>query len=212
MGGYTIRKIYLTVVLCTLVLCGTYLAGAITCEQNVGPLDVKDQFQERSDECKWFGPSAWQEFQPVGKKHLHVEVKIKQGYEQSPPLKMTLEQPLGTVLTGVDVPVSDIPNVCDWVDFDFPNVDVDVANTAYIVLTYAEGGEYAWCGANGDLYPAGMSSEGGQWDWCFRTYVDKSLAKPYQSAPFNNIVGSNTFIGRLLSHTLIGQILTKILI
>ena len=186
-----------------LLIFGSFVASGFSCKPLSSPLDVLDQFQETSDDCIWFGPFAWQEFQPVGKKHLRVEVRIKQGYEQSPPLKMTLEQPIGNVLTSVDVAASDIPTTCDWVKFDFPDVDVDIANTAYINLTFAPGGEYGWCGGSHDPYPQGTSSEGLQWDWCFRTYVDKSKTTPV----FNGIQTSNTLLGRLLSRTYIGQFL-----
>ena len=206
------KNTYFVISLCMLLLLGTFLTSAINYIPTTAPLDVKDQFQETSDECKWFGPFAWQEFQPVGVKHLRVEVRIKQGYEQSPPLKLTLEQPLGNVLTAVNVVASDIPTTCDWVKFDFPDVDVDIANTVFINLSFAPGGEYAWCGGNGDPYPQGTSSEGLQWDWCFRSFVDKSDATPSASLAFNNIQSSNTVIGRLLTRTFIFQILNNILL
>ena len=152
------KSTYIVVSLCMLLLLGTFLTSAINCQRTSGLLDVKDQFQETCDECKWFGPFAWQEFQPVGRKHLRIEVNIKQGYEQSPPLKLTLEQPLGNVLSAISVNAADIPTTCDWVKFDIPDVDVDVANTAFINLSFDLGGEYAWCGGNGDPYPQGTSS------------------------------------------------------
>ena len=195
-----------------LLLLGTFLTTAINHEPPIEPLDVLDQSQETSDECKWFDRFAWQEFQPVGVKHLRVEVKIKQGYDQSPPLKLTLEQPLGNVLTAVSVNAIDIPTTCDWVKFDFPDVDVDIAYTAYINLSFDPGGEYAWCGGYDDPYPQGTSSEGLQWDWCFRTFVDKSAAKPIMSPVFNNIQSSNTILGRLLTRGFFFQILHNILL
>ncbi len=195
------KKIYVTIVIGMLLILGTFVASGFNCKPSSGPLDVLDQFQETSDDCIWFGPFAWQEFQPVGKKHLRVEVKIKQGYEQSPPLKMTLEQPLGNVLTSVAVPATDIPSTCDWVKFDFPDAVVDVANTAFINLSFEPGGEYAWCGANGDPYPQGTSSEGLQWDWCFRTYVDKSKASP----------STNPILLQLFTKTVLGQFLNNLL-
>jgi hypothetical protein len=137
---------------------------------------VYDQVQERSDECKWF-QDAWQEFVPVGKQLLHVEVKIKQGYESSPDLFMYIEDSSGSPLTSLSMKATDIPDVCDWVVFDIDDVKLVPGDTYKIRLKYDVGGEYAWCGANGDPYPAGNSDIGAQWDWCFRTYVDKS--KPF---------------------------------
>ncbi len=134
---------------------------------------VLDQSQERSDECIWF-EDAWQEFVPVGKNLLHVEVKIKQGYESSPDLIMYIEDSLGSPLVSLNMKATDIPDVCDWVIFDIDDVELVPGDTYIIHLKYDPGGEYAWCGANGDPYPAGDSDIGAQWDWCFRTYVDKS--------------------------------------
>lgn len=136
---------------------------------------VLDQSQERDDECKWFD-DAWQEFVPVGEKLLHVEVKIKQGYESSPDLILSIEKPLGTQLVTLNMKATDIPDTCDWVMFDIDDIEMTPGDPYYIHLKYDPGGEYAWCGANGDPYPAGDSDLGAQWDWCFKTYVDK--AKP----------------------------------
>jgi len=137
---------------------------------------VLDQSQERDDECKWFS-DAWQEFLPVGKKLLHVEVKIKQGYEGSPDLILSIEKPLGTPLVSLNMKATDIPDICDWVTFDIDDIEMTPGDTYCIHLKCAPGGEYAWCGANGDPYPAGDSDLGAQWDWCFKTYVDKSKSK-----------------------------------
>jgi hypothetical protein len=134
---------------------------------------VLDQAQERSDECKWF-QDAWQEFVPVGKKLFHVEVRIKQGYESSPDLFMYIEDSSGSPLTFMSMKATDIPDVCEWVVFDIDDIELVPGDTYKIHLKYDLGGEYAWCGANGDLYPAGTSDIGAQWDWCFRTYVDRS--------------------------------------
>jgi hypothetical protein len=69
---------------------------------------------------------------------------------------------------------TEIPTTCDWVVFDIDDINLVPGDTYYIHLKHDAGAEYAWAGANGDLYPAGDSDIGAQWDWCFRTYVDKS--------------------------------------
>jgi len=134
---------------------------------------VLDQSQERDDECKWF-QDAWQEFVPVGKKLLHVEVKIKQGYADSPDLWLYIEKPLGTSLASLSKKATEIPDTADWVEFDIEDIELTPGKTYVIHLKFDPGGEYAWCGANGDVYPSGDSDLGAQWDWCFKTYVDKS--------------------------------------
>lgn len=134
--------------------------------------EIIDQHQEESDDCLWFYPSEWQEFVPSHKRLVRVEVKIMQGYGGSPPLTLSVERPLGTVITSRELPVSSIPNTCDWVSFDVSDVSLETGKTHYLKLSYPPGGEYAWAGASGNPYPQGSSSKGGGWDWCFRTYVE----------------------------------------
>jgi len=98
---------------------------------------VLDQSQERSDECIW-----------VGKNLLHVEVKIKQGYESSPDLIMYIEDSLGSPLVSLNMKATDIPDVCDWVIFDIDDVELVPGDTYIIHLKYDPGGEYAWCEEN----------------------------------------------------------------
>jgi hypothetical protein len=91
------RKI-IGLIVCTLLLATAIpVAGMIeTTTQpesfSTSMQGVIDQSQEKEDECTWFD-DAWQEFVPVGELLLHVEVKIKQGYENSPDLWLYIEKP-----------------------------------------------------------------------------------------------------------------------
>jgi hypothetical protein len=169
------KKKVIGIFVCMLLIATALPAVGITNNKTQHEMlqGVLDQSQERSDECIWF-QDAWQEFVPVGKQLLHVEVKIKQGYESSPDLIMYIEDSSGSPLVSLDKQATDIPDVCDWVDFDIDDVELVPGDTYKIHLKFDPGGEYAWCGANGNPYPAGDSDIGAQWDWCFRTYVDKS--------------------------------------
>jgi hypothetical protein len=133
-----------------------------------------DQNQERD-----VGPVAirnieWQEFVPAVKKLLRVEVKIQLGYGEATPLRLSIEQPLGTVLSSKELPASEIPTAPDWVSFDVQDITLTTGQIYYIKLSTSFNALYYWCGASNNPYPNGVSSKGSDWDWCFRTYVDKS--------------------------------------
>ena len=139
---------------------------------------VVDQSQEERDNDEDVNEYAWQEFVPTGKNLLNVEVKIRLGFLWPPFLFLSIEKPLGTVLTSTSVSSQSIPwERSDWVIFDFPDVPLVSGDKYYIVLSHEPGGTYKWSGAWGDLYSQGESSKDPQWDWCFRTIVDKSKEK-----------------------------------
>jgi hypothetical protein len=132
--------------------------------------EVLDQYSDWSDDCKYVSDFEWQEFIPTMVKHTRIEVKIVQWFSGSPNLKLTLEKPLGTVLTSKEMPASAIPSgTCDWVSFDIPDVNLVPGNNYFIKLTAPLGSEYGWGFSANGLYPNGTSSI---WpaDWCFRTF------------------------------------------
>jgi hypothetical protein len=134
-----------------------------------------DQSQEQCQECKFFENYAWQQFVPQGKKLLTIDICISQWYSDSPDLTITIEKPLGTILSSATIEAKSVPNIdCDWVSIDVnPDITLQKEQIYYIVLSYEPGGEYGWCGAEGNLYEPGESSIGSNWDFCFRTIVSK---------------------------------------
>jgi len=139
---------------------------------------VIDQSQEERYSDEDVNEHAWQEFVPTGKNLLNVEVKIRLGFLWPPDLFLSIEKPLGTVLTSTSLPSQNIPwERSDWVTFDFPDIPLVRGEKYYIVLSHEPGGTYKWSGAWGDLYSQGESSKDPQWDWCFRTIVDRSKEK-----------------------------------
>jgi hypothetical protein len=139
---------------------------------------VVDQSQDRCEEAILIEEYAWQEFIPTGENLLSVYVKICHWSLFSPDLFLSIEKPLGAVLTSTSLDVQSIPwEHCDWVNFDFSDISVGPGENYYIVLSHDSNGKYGWCGAWGDLYSEGESSRDAQWDWCFRTIVDKSKPK-----------------------------------
>lgn len=134
--------------------------------------EILDQSQEFSDQCIYIDDYEWQEFVPTLDNLVRVELKIVQWYEDSPNIKLTIEKPLGNVLTQKELPVNALPEDCDWVSFDVPDIDLSPGTKYYIKLTAPIGSEYGWGIAWNNLYPPGESSSP-PGDWCFRTYGEE---------------------------------------
>lgn len=137
---------------------------------------VIDQSQEHSDGFYDIDEYAWQEFIPTGKNLLSVEVKICKSFIWPPDLILTIEKPLGTILSTASLPSQDIPwEICGWTNFDIPDIPLEKEQKYYIVLSHEPPNrQYKWSGAWNNHYPEGESNKESQWDWCFRTIVDKS--------------------------------------
>jgi hypothetical protein len=167
------------------MLIGTTLpvASALHFKINNSIKQIVDQKQETEDECVFIPNYAWQQFKPNGNKLIKVDVKIAQWFGGSPDIKMTIEKPLGTQHAAASLPASSVPSgACDWVSFDtYPDISLTPGETYHIVLSYDPGGEYGWAGAWGDPYTSGISDRDVKWDWCFRTYVEKSRPKTINS-------------------------------
>ena len=140
---------------------------------------IPGEGQPNCDECKYVENYAYQEFVPAVNKLLGVELSLAQHYWGSPDLQITIEKPLNNVLASAILDVSEVPEeYCDWIEIDLePNIILEKNQKYYIVVQYEPGGEYSWCGANGNPYPAGESDIGPDWDWTFRTIVIKSKPK-----------------------------------
>ena len=144
----------------------------------VSAVPILDQRQEKCDKDNFIPNLAWQEFIPTMKILREVEVKVTQWYGGSPNLKLSIEQPLGTVLTFKELPVSDIPSgTSGWVNFDVPDYTLTPGQKYYITLTYPPGGEYGWGTGIGDPYISGESSGPADEDFCFRTWANRGKSK-----------------------------------
>jgi hypothetical protein len=141
-----------------------------------------DQSQEKDDSFRLITSTEWQQFSPVVKKLTRVEVKIKASTGETTPIKMSIEQPLGTILGYVEVSSSSIPTTADWVSFNLQDITLTLGVKYYIVLSTSSNSHYYWYGSGTNPYINGTSSAGSGWDWCFRTYVDK-----HKSIFINNI-------------------------
>lgn len=171
------KKKILGILVCMLLLAtGLSIMGTVAGDEPCVIGEMKDQYQENFDKIGWLesGVKFWQEFVPTISKHTRAEVYIGCYYGGSPPLKLSIEKPLGSVLTFKELPASTIPlNTEDWVSFDFPDVNLIPGEKHFLVLYYEGAGEYAWGGAHGDPYPQGDSIGGPGWDFCFKTFVEE---------------------------------------
>ena len=132
--------------------------------------EVLDQQQTWSDECKYVDGSEWQQFVPTLDNLNRVEVKVGQWFSGSPDMEVTIEKPLGNVLTSAKMPATSIPSDrCGWVSFNVPDITLIPGTGYYIRVIAPRGSEYGWGIAYNDLYPLGISSQRPA-DWCFKTY------------------------------------------
>ena len=173
------KKKIIGILIVTLLLSASALsiAGSEKVIKSTSLGEVIDQHQDWDDDCLYF-EQEWQEFVPTLGKLTRVGVKIAQWYSGSPDLIMTIEKPLGTVLTTKSMPATSIPSPsCDWVSFNVPDITLIPGGSYFIKLTAPLGSEYGWGIAYNNLYPQGTSSQH-PGDWCFRTYGEEELNNP----------------------------------
>jgi len=138
---------------------------------------VIDQSQEIEDQVYFIENFDWQIFVPSKEKLLKVEVKVTHWFSGSPNMILTVEEPLGNVLTSASVSAASIPSPnAGWVEFDVPDITLTPGQKYYIKVTAPMGSEYGWAAGNQDYYTKGDSSRH-PIDWCFRTYAPKGKAK-----------------------------------
>jgi len=146
---------------------------------------VIDQRQEIEDEVYFISNFHWQEFVPSKEKLLKVEVKVAQWFGGSPDMVLTIEKPLGNVLTSASVSAALIPSPnAGWVEFDVPDIKLTPGQKYVIKVTAPLGSEYGWAAGYGDPYSKGDSSMLPDCDdFCFRTYAPHGKAKSSIGAP-----------------------------
>jgi len=132
--------------------------------------EVLDQSQTWEDVCQFIPDSEWQEFKPTIDNLNRVEVKVAQWFGGSPDMELTVEKPLGNVLTSRKVAAINIPSgSCGWVSFNVPDITLIIGASYYIRVIAPLGSEYGWGLASNNLYSQGISSKDPA-DWCFKTY------------------------------------------
>jgi hypothetical protein len=135
--------------------------------------EVLDQKQEKSDDCLVIH-DEWQEFKPTMNNLVRVEVKAAQWHNSSINCKLTIEKPLGNVLTQKSLPCGAFQyGVCGWVSFNVPDISLISGQSYFIRLVGTNGSDYGWSIGWSNPYSQGGSSKSGG-DWCFRTFAEES--------------------------------------
>ncbi len=131
-----------------------------------------------------------QEFVNQGNTIEKVEVYIAHYYSGSEPMTLSIEKPLGNKITFATLTTASIPDHApDWCTFDFPDAPLQKGEKYYIVIQFDCCSEYTWHGAHGDPYPLGGSSHPDiDWDFAFRTIVDKKSKTRNVNTPFLNLL------------------------
>jgi hypothetical protein len=132
--------------------------------------EVLDQSQTWEDDCFYIYGNEWQQFIPTLGNLNRIELKVGQFYGGSPDLIVSVESPLGNVLTSMTMSPSNLPsNTCDWISFNLPDISLTPGDDYRIRVTAPPGSEYAWGIAYNNLYLPGVSSQFPA-DFCFKTY------------------------------------------
>jgi len=172
------RKI-VGIFVCTLVIASAALPviGTSDVVKETAPvLSVVDQQQNNTAEVHWLdsGVANWQQFVNHGNMIEKVDCHIGCYYTDSADITLSIEKIIGTALTSITYPATALPlDHQDWFTFDFPDVNLTYGETYHIVIRFDNESEYAWSGAYGDPYPLGLSSRSAQWDYAFKTIVDR---------------------------------------
>lgn len=140
---------------------------------------VIDQQQPNTPEIHWLeaGVANWQQFKNQGKTLEKVELHVGCWFSGSAPITLEIKETLtGTPLTQVTYNAAALPlDMQAWFTFDVPDVRLVQNKVYYMVLTFDHGSEYAWSGSHNNPYPDGTSSHpDADWDYAFKTIVDKS--------------------------------------
>ncbi len=143
-----------------------------------------DQEQPVCNDCAFLPNYGWQEFIPKGETLQKVEVSLANWFGGSPDITMSIESPLGNSLSSLTLPVSAINSgTCAWVTFDIPDIKLTTGGRYFIVMSYPPGGEYGWCGSYGNPYAPGTSDKDPDWDYTFRTIVNKARSHDKPTTP-----------------------------
>lgn len=151
---------------------------------------VPDQEQTDTSETHFLenGKLHWQKFVNRGNIIEAVDVHIGCYYSGSEDITLLIRENLDLpILTKKTHQATDLPdNYQDWFTFDVePDIRLNPNQGYLIVIEFGPGSEYEWSGAHGNLYPLGTSSHpDGDWDYAFRTIVDKRPKSKTSITPF----------------------------
>ena len=199
------NKKMLDLLICMLFIVTALIpfVSAIKTSNNILKPGMVDQIQPSTTTLKWLenGKTHWQQFKNRGKHIEEVELHFGQWYPGSADITLSIEESLGaTPITSITYPATYFTyNVQQWYTFDVPDAPLTYGKIYYIVLRFGPSSEYAWSGDTGNPYPSGGSSDTDpDWDYAFKTIVDKSK-------PVNLEKSSEKFISCYIETTIHGE-------
>ena len=196
----------------TLLIGATVLPVAVSLNASVSSDEtspgVVDQEQPNTSSLNWLiaGVPNWQQFINQGNVLEEIELHIGNYYSGSQDITISIEETVGGAsITSVTYPSIALPyNTQGWFTFDLPDVKLQRGKMYHIVIRFNPGSEYGWSGSLGDLYASGGSSHPDpDWDYAFRTIVDKSKPRVVNT-PFLQFLQNF-----LQNHPLIYQLLQR---
>jgi len=196
------RKI-IGILVCTLLITiAIPMVSGIEQKPQIMSPGMIDQQQPNNGQIHWLpgGVPNWQQFYNRGEILEEVELHFGCWYSGSYDVTLSIEDTVGgTLLTSVTYQAAAFPlNVQTWFTFDVPDVKLTQGQIYYMVIRFDPGSEYGWSGDNGNPYPLGISSRTApDWDYAFRTIVNKPLPKSVNT-PFLNFLESHPNLFPLL--------------
>jgi hypothetical protein len=185
------RKKVIGIFVCTLLIATItpIVSGTSTEKPAVKMIpSVIDQQQLKTPEIYTLLPDVqnWQQFKNRGETLESVDLHIGCYDSISGWITLAVAESLTTSpLTGVSYNPGDLPeDTQDWFTFDVPDVELTGGKIYYIIVTFGLMSDYRWSGSHGNPYKQGASSHpDADWDFAFRTVVDKSKTTGLES-PF----------------------------
>ena len=180
-----ISKILVCMLVITSATTPIALSTNLEKKSEINMPSVIDQEQPNTPEMDWLkgGVDNWQQFKNLGNILEMVHLHIGCWYIGSEPITLSIKETLSSSssLTQVTYPASALPlDAQAWFTFDFPDVKLTVNKIYYIVLNIDNNSEYAWSGSHNNPYPNGGSSHpDADWDYAFKTIVDKSKPRAF---------------------------------
>lgn len=167
---------------------------------------VIDQQQPNTPELYFleYGVDNWQQFKNRGRTLEAVDLHIGCYFSGSADITLSIVETLGgTALTSVTYIATVLPdNAQAWFTFDVPDVRLSVNKIYYIIVKFDIGSEYCWSGSHNNTYVNGGSSHpDSDWDFAFRTIVDKSTTGGFYT-PFQYFLENHPHLFPILRYLL----------
>ena len=163
-------------------------------------LQIKDNDSLDQSQIIWnsgiavgFPDCLAQSFKPTNNTLTRVQLLASKIDIASNDLKISIRNSLnGADLTSISLPLTNLSDNKKWIEFDFPDILVNISHTYYIIWKPMSSElSYVWYGSKNQIFDSYSRGNawwytGGQWstegfvigDWCFKTYITHSSLPP----------------------------------